>query len=94
MAIKQDVNAPLILTIGIVSALLLLVIMFGLEAWFGAEETRELGEKFDKFPPTKTLVDLKTTQQAKIREAMPNAIQLVIQNGGKLPATRPAGGGK
>ena len=47
-AIKQDVNAPLILTIGVVSGLLLLVIVFGLEAWFVREETTEIDGKWKR----------------------------------------------
>jgi hypothetical protein len=38
MAIKQEVNAPLIVTVGIISTLLLIVIIIGLQAWFTFEE--------------------------------------------------------
>jgi hypothetical protein len=45
MAIRQEVNTPLILTIGIVSGLLLVVIAIGVEAWFRFEERGEVAAK-------------------------------------------------
>ena len=88
MAIKQDVNAPLILTVGVVSGLMLLVIMFGLEAWFGYEENREIDEKWRLNPPTADLVRIRSEQMAKVDAGMKDARQLVIQGGGRLPATQ------
>jgi hypothetical protein len=101
-AIKQDVNAPLILTVGVVSALLLLVVAFGLEAWFVWEEHTWTERKWHGFQ-NMDLVDLRKAQEAKITNAgfadeqktqptiaLRDARQLIIQNGGKLPATQPA----
>ena len=48
MAIKQEVNAPLILTVGIISAVLLLVVAFGTEAWFIREERDEIQDKWTR----------------------------------------------
>ena len=104
MAIKQDVNAPLIVTVGIVSAVLLLVIVFGLQAWFVAEETAEIQDKWDRANYTQ-LIELRTEQQAKIQRdgtdeqtkartiSIDKAMQVIAQTGGKLPSTRPASGG-
>ena len=101
MAIKQDVNAPLIVTVGIVSGLLLLVIVFGLQAWFVREETAEIQEKWERANYTQ-LIDLRNEQRAKIGRdgvdeqtkartiSIDKAKQVVIQTGGKLPATQPA----
>lgn len=101
-AIKQDVNAPLIVTTGIVSGLLLLVIVFGLEAWFVWEERTWTENKWRDFQNT-DLIDLRNAQEAKIVQAgfadpekkrptiaLRDARQLIIQNGGKLPATQPS----
>jgi hypothetical protein len=88
MAIKQDVNAPLILTVGVVSGLMLLVIMFGLEAWFGYEETREIDQKWRDNPPTAQLDEIRSGQLAKIGPGMTDARRAVIAGGGKLPATQ------
>jgi hypothetical protein len=101
MSIKQDVNAPLIVTIGIVSGLLLLVIVFGLQAWFVREETAEINGKWDAAKYTQ-LIDLRAEQQAKIHRdgaddktkartiSIDKAMQVIAQTGGKLPSTRPA----
>jgi hypothetical protein len=45
MAIRQEANVPLILTIGIVSGLLLVVVAIGVEAWYRAEERAEVALK-------------------------------------------------
>ncbi len=50
MAMKQEANTPLILTIGAMSGILILVIMFGVEAWFRHEERAELDIQWDKQP--------------------------------------------
>lgn len=46
MANTQDVNAPLIWTVGLVSAEILLVAIIGMQAWFGAAERDELARKW------------------------------------------------
>ena len=48
MAMTQQANAPLIITIGAVSGLLLLVLMFGVEAWFRYEERAELDQQWSE----------------------------------------------
>ena len=102
MAIKQDVNAPLIVTIGIVSGILLLVVVFGLQAWFVSEENAEIQGKWDAAKYTQ-LIDLRAEQEAKIKRdgvdektkgrtiSIDKAMQVIAQTGGKLPSTQPAG---
>ena len=48
MAMKQEVNAPLIFTVGIVAALLLLVFIIGTQAWFLAAERDEIARKWEQ----------------------------------------------
>jgi hypothetical protein len=103
MAIKQDVNAPLIVTTGIISGILLLVIVFGLQAWFVREERAEIAEKWQETGHSQ-YVDLKAEQRAKIEKGgvdeqtkartipIEQAMQVIVQTGGKLPSTQPAGG--
>src|SRR6266550_1920930 len=103
MAIKQDVNAPLIVTIGVVSGILLLVIMFGTQAWFVREERDEIAQKWEAAPNTQ-LEELRKAQRARIetkgtvegRHTIPiqDAMKDVISSGGKLPATQPTAGQK
>jgi hypothetical protein len=45
MAYKQEVNVPLLLTIGIISALMVLVIVIGMQAWYQSEEINEMALK-------------------------------------------------
>ncbi len=95
MAIKQDVNAPLLLTVGVVSALLLLVVVFGTQAWYVREERDEIAAKWEVSKNVQ-LEDLRARQWANIQRAGPTtipidkAIQVIIQTGGKLPTTQPA----
>jgi hypothetical protein len=86
-AIKQEVNTPLILTVGVVSALLLLVVVFGLEAWFVREETAEITQKWES-SRNEWLDTIRAGQRAKIQD-MGTAYQLMVQTNGKLPATQP-----
>jgi hypothetical protein len=101
-AIKQEVNTPLILTVGVVSALLLLVITFGLEAWFVREENAEIEAKW-KAAPNQWLDTLRADQQARItstgwvddkksawRIPIDEAQKAIIKSNGKLPSTQPA----
>ena len=103
MAIKQDVNAPLIVTIGIVSGLLLLVIVFGLQAWFVREEQSEITEKGGESGASQ-YVEMRAQQRAKIEHegvdeqtkartiSIEKAMQVIAQTGGKLPTTHPTAG--
>ena len=42
MAFKQEVDVPLLFTVGVVSAVLLLVIVIGMQAWYQSEEQEEV----------------------------------------------------
>ncbi|HYE19954.1 MAG TPA: hypothetical protein VEA69_16005 [Tepidisphaeraceae bacterium] len=65
MAIRQEANTPLIVTIGVVSALLLVVITFGVEAWFLYEEEYEVRDKWQKSTNV-ALDDMRKEQTANI----------------------------
>jgi len=105
MAIKQDVNAPLIVTIGVVSGLLLLVVVFGLQAWFVREERAEIEDKW-KLSTNPQLTDLRAAQRERIQRSgavkegdtsvtmipIDKAMQIIIQRNGTLPSTQPAQG--
>jgi hypothetical protein len=45
MAFKQEVNVPLVFTIGVISAIMLLVIVIGVQAWYQSEENTEIAQK-------------------------------------------------
>jgi hypothetical protein len=94
VAIKQEVNAPLIVTIGVVSGFLLLVIVFGVQAWFVREERDEIDNKWREAKNVQ-LDDLRSAQRAKIEMAggtmipIEKAMQEIVKSGGKLPSTQP-----
>jgi len=95
VAIKQEVNAPLIVTIGVVSGFLLLVVVFGVQAWFVREERDEIADKWREAKNVQ-LDDIRSAQRAKIESSggtmipIEKAMQEIIRSGGKLPATQPA----
>lgn len=91
MAMKQEANAPLILTIGAISGLLILVVMFGVEAWFRHEERTELDSQWDHTPNT-WLINLREGQKAHIA-GIDGAMKQIVENGGKLPSTQPSSSG-
>jgi len=43
MAQKEGINTPLVITIGIISSILLVVIAFTVEGWFQYQEPTPLG---------------------------------------------------
>lgn len=54
MAMRQDVNYPLIITVGLVSTILLFVVVIGLQAWFYYEQELEHQRKSVRQPVTLT----------------------------------------
>src|SRR5882724_4512762 len=104
MAMNQEANTPVVLTIGAVSALLIVVIMFGVEAWFRYEEREELTRLWNESPDV-ALVNLRSEQKAHLEVSavdpktnathipISDAMKLIVESRGKLPATQPAGPG-
>jgi hypothetical protein len=101
VAFKQEVNVPLILTIGIISAVMLIVSIVGTEAWYDSEEQAEITAKAAEYP-NQVLLDLKEAQKTKISAyrwvdkknnvvAIPieNAMRVLVETKGQLPSTRP-----
>jgi hypothetical protein len=70
MAFKQEVNVPLLFTIGVVSGIMILVIVIGTQAWYQSEELNEVALKADEATqrsmdgasPTKSFAELKQEQ--------------------------------
>lgn len=100
MAMKYEANTAIVLTIGAISGILLLVIMFGTEAWFRYEERAELNNQWDQ-NPNSWLQDIRAKQAANINHAFTDddghrhvtidqAMQAVLSTGAKLPATQPS----
>jgi mono/diheme cytochrome c family protein len=99
MSIRREVNAPLIWTVGIVSALLLLVVIFGMQAWFYAAERDEIARKWEQAgnpwldnlrrEQTRNLTTRRWVDVEKQIVTMPidRAAAYVAAHGGRLPAS-------
>ena len=89
MAIKQEVNTAIILTVGAVSVLLLVVIIIGLQAWFTYEERGEIENKWAESRNVQ-LETIAAAQREKINQrgstTMPvdEAMKVVARQGGKV----------
>lgn len=71
MAFKQEVNVPLIFTIGVVSGVVLLVIVIGVQAWYQSEEINEVAVKAqeahaDALNPASPTVDFAELKQEQL----------------------------
>lgn len=83
MAIKQEANSAVILTIGAMSGLLILVIYLGVEAWFRTEERAEQDVQWQNNPNV-WLDTLRENQRANlggIDDAMKRVIETCKPNG-------------
>jgi hypothetical protein len=89
MAIRQEANTPLIVTIGVASAVLLIVVTFGVEAWFLYEEQRETETKW-KASRNIVLDDMRHTQIENIRSKaklpIDQAMKQIIAKSGSASA--------
>lgn len=62
----QDVNVPLILTIGVIGSLLLIVTVVGVQAWFHFESYQERQRKVYEVKD-RELVTLQTAQRERLQ---------------------------
>ncbi len=67
MAMKNEVNMGLMVTISIGSALLLLVVVVGVQAWFMYEEHNELMAKWE-YSPNVALEQMRSEQRAHLAD--------------------------
>ncbi|SRR3984957_5376769 len=74
MAYKQEVNVPLVMTIGIVSGILLLVTVIGTQAWFQSEEQDEIALKSNDAAERATTIGLPNATFAELKEGQKNAL--------------------
>lgn len=100
MSIKQEVNAPLLWTIGTVSGFLFLTIVMGLEAWYYWSERSE--EEAKSRVARSWVLETRLAEQRQAiqrsgpieegRVAMPidQAMDAIVKARGQLPATQPA----
>lgn len=65
MAMKNDVDVPLVITIGAVSVILLVVIIIGTQAWFMSEEREERAALWEEAPNV-AVINLLNRQRERI----------------------------
>lgn len=96
-AMKNDINIPLLGTIGIVGALLLVTSAVAVDGWYKSFELEVVDQKWEQ-SPNYWLDDIRAQQKANLEDAhkIPNArpsryhvtiedaMQVVIKNQGKL----------
>lgn len=89
-AMKNDVNGPLMLTIGAISALLLIVSAVAVDGWYKSVEAEVIAEKWQENPNT-WLQDLRKQQLANINdehEVNRSHYRLSIEDAMKVVADR------
>lgn len=102
MATRQDVNSPLLITIGAISAILVLTIIVGVQAWVTSEQNEENARK-DAASPNVWLDNLHAQQQANLNKErwidrdkkivqipIGLAMKLIVENKGMMPSTQPS----
>jgi len=94
-AMKNEVNGPLMLTIGAISAILLVTAAVAVDGWYKNVEAEEIVTKWDNSPNT-WLADIREKQEENLNEAhriprapryrvtIADAMKIVAKNGGKL----------
>ena len=102
MAFKQEINVPLVFTIGVVSGFLLITIVIGVQAWYLSEEQGEIDAKAD-MSPMQIIVDAKEARahlsdpphwtdksRKTVHIPIEEAMDLIVGSNGRLPATQPS----
>jgi hypothetical protein len=69
MAQKSDINYPLIVAIAVLSTLLLIVSIIGVDAWFHGQVRQETDLK-DADAPNRKLVELRTEQNKHLQQGI------------------------
>jgi hypothetical protein len=67
MAMKNEVNLSLLVTVGVVSALLLVVSAIAVDGWYKSVEAAVVTTKWDESPNT-WLINLRTQQRANLND--------------------------
>lgn len=102
MAFNQRINFPVLATIGVTGVLLLAVFIIGTQAWFAYEQTNltdmriaDAGKSDYVNHRDQQLADLQAAphwaghSKTKIAIPIAQAMQILIENHGELPSTRP-----
>ena len=93
-AMKNDVNGPLMLTIGAISALLLVVATVAVDGWYKSVEAEVVADKWQETPNTwlknirdpeiANINDEHRINQAHYRLSIDDAMKVVVERKGKI----------
>ena len=92
MAVKQDVNVGLVAFVGVVGAMLLLIIVWGVQAWYAFEVDSINQERYEA-DKNVTWIDHKVEQYANIGDPVGNATIYAAGMSQEERAKLPAGFG-
>lgn len=93
-AMKNDINGPLLLTIGAISAILLIVASVAVDGWYKSVEAETIEQKYAE-SPNQWLEKLREDQKANLadehkinrshyRLSIDDAMKIVAQRQGKI----------
>lgn len=93
-AMKNDINGPLLLTIGAISAILLIVATIAVDGWYKSVEAETISQKWDE-SPNRWLQDIRKSQQDALEDehqinrthyrlSIEDAMKVVAQKQGKI----------
>lgn len=93
-AMKNEVNVPLTITIGVVGILLLVVATVAVDGWYKSVEAEEISQKWDQSPNT-WLQNMRNVQHAEMADGhqinryhykldIDDAMKLVAARQGKM----------
>ena len=88
-SVRQDIDVGLVAFVGIVSAMVLLIAVVGVQAWFAYETDKVLAERYEH-DRNLDWIALKNEQYANIGDAVGNATIYADNEGVELPGV--AGG--
>lgn len=93
-AMKNDINGPLLLTIGAISAILLIVATIAVDGWYKSVEAETIEQKYAE-SPNQWLIDLRKQQNDNLHDehqinrthyrlSIDDAMKVVAQRQGKI----------
>lgn len=85
MTQKEGINTRLVVTLALITAVFLIVVVFGLEGWFNYE-VREERDAMWATMSDKTAIEARIRQEQTIHAAhIDVAMQKIVESGGKVP---------
>ena len=87
MAQKEGINVPLVVTLALATAVFLIVVVFGTQAWFNYE-VQEERESMWATMSDQTAAHLRERQERNLELGpvkMPKAVDQIVASGGKVP---------